>query len=177
MAGLFKITVKDAKVKAKLQLLAGTDLRGAFETIGRTLATKVRLCFKLGVDPWGTTWAPLKYRKGQPLRDTGRLQRSITSVADSKGVSIGTNTVYARAHQFGKSQPETRRITQAFGKPLKFPVFVNVPNPNVPARAFLPIRPDSKVVTLPPAWSLDVVRALRRHFQAQAKAIEKSGLA
>lgn len=167
---LFKVRVGDAKLKAKLAAISGADMKPAFETIGRVIATKVRLCFKLGIDPFGQPWAPLKYRKGQPLRDTGRLQRSITSVADSSGVVIGTNVRYARAHQRGKSKPEVRRITQAFGKPLKFPVFATVQNPNVPARPFLPLREGSDIVALPPLWSTAVVRALRQYFQKRAKA-------
>lgn len=169
--GLFKVKVNDGNLKAKLKVLADGDMKPVFETVGRVITNRIRLCFKLGTDPYGQPWAPLKYRKGQPLRDTGRLNRSITSVADSNGVTIGTNVVYARAHQRGKSKPETRRITQAFGKPLKFPVIVNVPNPNVPARRFMPLSESTDQVALPPAWSVDVVKALGAHFKAKAKKV------
>jgi phage gpG-like protein len=53
--------------------------------------------------PDGSAWDPLKQRSGQPLRDTGRLQRSYTASVTNRGFSIGTNTRYAVTHQEGRT--------------------------------------------------------------------------
>jgi phage gpG-like protein len=58
--------------------------------------------FRYSRDPYGDTWAPLKDRNGQPLRDTGRLQNSphVTRIAsDGFVVTFGAN--YATYHQTG----------------------------------------------------------------------------
>lgn len=199
MARLLKIAVDDDKLQAKLTQLAGADMKPAFEAVGRVIATRVRLCFKLGVDPWGSPWAAIKWRAprrtndgkrlsqtgkrqaaanaagkaGQPLRDTGRLNRSITSVADSNGVTVGTNVQYARTHQFGAT------IVPKHAKRLVFPgpdgAMIFAKKVTVPARPFLPLRPNAAVVALPPDWSLGVVRALRLHFRRQAKQLDTVG--
>lgn len=58
---------------------------------------------------------------------TGRLRRSInyrvTETPDSITGTVGTNVVYARAHEFGLDRVVTvrehlRHITQAFGRPI-----------------------------------------------------------
>jgi phage gpG-like protein len=140
------------------------------DVVGNNLANKVRLCFRKGQTPGGNKWPRIKHRDGQPLRDTGRLQRSITHQVITTGqeheLLIGTNVVYAPLHQFGGKGMKvtvgahTRRITQAFGKPLKFPVFVNVNTHrkrlNVKPRPFLPTN------GLPPSWEQSASRAIMR---------------
>ena len=165
-----KVQVVDQKLKAKLQALVATgeNMKPVYDVVGRTIATKIRLCFKLGIDPWGKPWLPLKIRKGgQPLRDTGRLVRSITSKPDDKGVSIGTNVFYARVHQRGAT------ITPKKAKRLVFPgpggKLIFAKKVTVPARPFMPLRPDSNTIALPPAWSGDVVRAMRAYFLTTAE--------
>jgi phage virion morphogenesis protein len=50
-----------------------------------------------------TAWAPLKYRIGKPLIDTGRLRASITGQVQGSSVVLGTNLVYAPIHNYGGS--------------------------------------------------------------------------
>lgn len=57
--------------------------------------------FAEGRSPTGAKWAPLKVRRGQPLRDTGRLQNSYTTKVAGRAMVVGTNTQYAPHHQFG----------------------------------------------------------------------------
>lgn len=59
----------------------------------------VRRNFQAGGRP--QRWAPLKYRRGRPLLDTGRLQGSITGQVTGNSVVIGTNLAYAALHNFG----------------------------------------------------------------------------
>lgn len=174
-----KVNVDSKPVAARLKALVDADREPIFKVIGNAIADKVRLCFKLGTDPWGTKWAPLKYRRGQPLSDTRRLRGSITMKADQTGATIGTNVEYAPYHQYG-AQLKQRNQVLAFGKKGRFisrqkasqqrtgaikVAFAKVGGGVIPARPFLPIKPDDKTIKLPPAWSKDVVLRLRAHFK------------
>lgn len=168
MSGItFKIN--DAGARAKLRALqkAAGDMRPAYATVGRVIANRIRLCFKLGIDPWGSPWAALKIRKGQPLRDTGRLQRSIVSNPDKDGVTIGTNAKQARLQHYGgtvMAKPGKRLVFPGPGGGLVFAKKVTIPG-----RPFMPLKKGQTVVALPPQWSADVVRALRNYFQQAVK--------
>lgn len=70
--------------------------------LGNLIANQVKTGFRTGRDPYGKAWRPLRLRRGQPLRDTGRLMRSITyNVPSPTTVEIGTNVCYAVVHQTG----------------------------------------------------------------------------
>ncbi len=137
--------------------LSGDDLVPFLGDVGRRLISDFRMGFKSATAPDGSKWKPLKYREGQPLRDTGRLQSSITKRLDrtSKTLEIGTNVDYATTHQFGLGKvripQHTKLINHVFGKPLDAPKKVKVKahtkNANIPARPFLGIerRQKSKI--------------------------------
>lgn len=169
MANRITIRVDDAGARAKLNALikASGDMQPVFTTVGRVIVNRIRLCFKLGIDPWGSPWAALKFRKGQPLRDTGRLNRSIVANPDKTGVTIGTNVKYAPTHQFGAT------ITPKTARRLVFPgpngQLIFAKKVTIPARPFMPLRKDQAAVALPPDWSAAVVRALRSYFATVAK--------
>lgn len=162
-----KITFKidDSKAKAKLALLdsAAKNPAPVYATIGRVLVNRIRLCFKMGIDPWGNPWQALKLRKGQPLRDTGRLNRSITSRVDKDGVTVGTNVFYAPVHQFGATIVPKTAKRLVFPGPSGRMIFAK--KVSIPARPFLPLRRASGVVALPPDWSLQVVRAIKAYLR------------
>lgn len=168
MAG-FSFIVDDSRARAKLDRLdaLARNPRAAFETVGRALVNRIRLCFKLGIDPWGTPWAALKLRKGQPLRDTGRLNRSITANADNTGVTVGTNLVYARVHQYGATIQPVKARRLAFPGPSGRMIFAK--KVTIPARPYLPLRRGIVAAELPPSWSADITRALRAYFIASAE--------
>jgi len=168
-----KIAVNDAGARAKLRsLLAATaDMKPIYTTIGRVLVNRIRLCFKLGIDPWGSPWAALKIRKGQPLRDTGRLNRSIVANPDKDGVTVGTNVKHARVHQFGATIVPVKAKHLVFPGPNGRMIFAK--EVVVPARPFMPLKRDSRVVSLPPSWSVDVTRSLRAYFR---NAAQKAGV-
>jgi len=53
-------------------------------------------------DPYGTPWKPLAWRKGQPLRDTGRMQGSVhVGRVGADGFTIRIGAGYAVYHQDG----------------------------------------------------------------------------
>lgn len=81
---------------------------------------------------------------------TGRLRRSITqrveSSADEISGIVGTNVDYAAIHEYGfkgavSVKQHLRLVKQAFGRPLKSPVWATVhahsKNVNLPERSFL----------------------------------------
>lgn len=164
----YRVNGKGAAAKLNALQAATQDMAPVYRVIGSRIANRIRLCFKLGIDPWGNPWAALKWRKGQPLRDTGLLNRSISSKPDSTGVTIGTNKLQAPVHQFGativpKNPGKHLIFPGPFGKGITFAKKVKIP-----ARPFLPLRKGSNVVALPPAWSVEVVRSLKTYFTKAA---------
>jgi phage gpG-like protein len=98
----------------------------------------VQMEFRQSKDPYGKPWAPLKLRKGKPLRDTGRLANSFSGRPTSSGIKVGTNVRYATTHQYGATiRPRKARGVLAFkvrgGKRWYFATKVKIP-----ARAMLP---------------------------------------
>lgn len=166
----YKVDDSGAKAKLAALLKATENPQPAYRTVGNTIVNRIRLCFKLGIDPWGSPWAKLKIRNGQPLRDTGRLQRSIVSKADATGVTIGTNLRQAPVHQFGAVIKPNTAKRLVFPGPNGRLIFAK--KVTIPARPFFPIREGSNVVALPPAWSVAVVGALKAYFRG---AVAKSG--
>lgn len=164
-----RIELQDASLKAKLAALdaAVANPRPLYATIGRVLVNRIRLCFKLGVTPWGNPWAPLKIRKGQPLRDTGRLNRSITSRVDSTGVTVGTNVAYAPVHQYGATIVPKTKPSLVFPGPGGKPIFAK--KVFVPPRSFMPLRPGVEAAELPPDWSAHVEATVRDYLRGELK--------
>lgn len=193
MADSVKVQVIDTGLQAKIDaLIKAGQSREMFAVIGRTITNRIRLCFKLGIDPWGAPWRPIKFREprvgkggkltkagreqvqanaagkaGQPLRDSGRLGRSITSKADNSGVTIGTNQKYARVHQFGATITPKRGRYLVFPGPAGLPIFAK--KVVIPRRSFLPVRNFGGPVVLPPSWSTGVVNRLRQFFRQAVK--------
>ncbi len=178
MATLVKVEVLQDKLQARLSGLRSkiADMTPAYATIGRVLVNRIRICFRNSASPWGGAWAPLRYRKGKALVDTGRLRRSILYRASKDGVEVGTNVKYARFHQFG-AKLKARDQVLAFGKKGKFQskaksrkalvvvnvAFARIGEGYIPARPFMPVTPAGEL-NLPPAWGLGVLRELGNHF-------------
>lgn len=167
-----KIEVDDTTIQQKLaKLESAVEKPRMFQIIGASVAARIRLCFKLGVDPWGNPWPALKIRKGQPLVNRGILRRSITSKADSKGVTIGTNlkndgVSYPAVHQFGATIKPKKQ-----GGMLVFPGargnLIFAKGVTIPRRAFMPIQKQGGPVVLPKSWADGVGRALKRYFKRE----------
>ena len=155
MANKITFEVADGQVQKGLQRLyeATGNIKPALNVVGRKILARVKLGFPSHRSPYGEQWQPLKSRKGEPLRDTGRLLASLTysvgGSGDSQFVDVGTNVKYAPIHQYGAiigraSKAGPSRIV-------------------IPARPYLPIKNDD--VTLPEAWAADALTALYKHFQ------------
>jgi phage gpG-like protein len=168
-----KFEVNDAGARAKIKALqaATADMTPAFATVGSVIRNRINLCFKLGIDPWGSPWAALKIRKGQPLRDTRVLQESFSSKPDATGVTVGTNQMpRAAVHQFGATiKPKKVGGRLVFPGPNGALIFAK--GVKIPARPFMPLKKGSDVVALPPDWSAAVTRALRAYFKKTAEKV------
>lgn len=166
MALTFKLDDKGIAKKLNALAKATNDLTPAWAVVGSRLATQIRLCFKLGIDPWGNPWLGLKMRKGQPLRDTRRLQGSITSNPDAKGVTVGTNLIYARVHQHGATIKPVKAKRLVFPGPNGQLIFAK--QVTIPARPYMPLKGD-ETVDLPPKWRESVLAALRAYLKKTAE--------
>jgi phage virion morphogenesis protein len=139
----------DFKGLRNLQVQLGEVARGHTQReLAQVLAAEARELvdegFATSTAPDGSSWDPLKQRAGQPLRDTGRLQRSYTSSVTNRGFSIGTNTRYAVTHQEG------RTIVPVRAKMLRWSVggkTFTAKKVEIPAR---PMVPDGE---LGPKWT------------------------
>lgn len=171
MAGI-KVDIDDRIGSAKIAALqrALANPRPLYASLGRVIVNRIRICFRLGIDPWGTPWLPLKLRKGQPLRDTGRLRNSITAQADDAGVTVGTNVRYAPTHQFGATIVPKNKPRLAFKGPNGTVIFAK--RVVVPARPFMPLRKFGGPPVLPPEWSVAASAAIRSYLD---NAVKKAG--
>jgi len=147
--------VKEYEDKLNEALRKWNSLSVPFKRAAIIVYASVKRNFSAGGRP---SWPPLKSRKGQPLRDTGRLMASVTGASgileeqhspQRHTLIIGTNVAYANVHQFGFKgsvsqavKAHTRTISQAWGKPIS-PRSVAVSahsrtiKQNIPARPFL----------------------------------------
>lgn len=152
------------QVEAKLaqMKLQGHSQAAAMGAVGASIANRVRLGFRLGRSPYGQPWAPLNpfFRVGQPLRDTGRLQRSIThQVQGGDSVAVGTNVRYARTHQHGADiKPVNAKMLGPIGSAGGGAVFLK--GAKIPARPFMPLQGDQ--VVLPEPWARSALAALAK---------------
>lgn len=150
----------------------------------RVAVTTVELVgqeFDQGRDPYGAPWLPLKYRKGKPLQDTTRMQRSRTAQADGSNVRITVTASYAKYHQDGTKPharagaaiPQNRRgrfvskkrAAQAKARVQKVAVFGGYQHGGIPRRQILP---EASTGGLPSTWraaiSKDATDVLRKAF-------------
>ncbi|MDD5274380.1 MAG: phage virion morphogenesis protein [Methylovulum sp.] len=135
------IDLNDQEIINALGRLAysANHLEPALDEIGATIAASVMLNFTGQHDPDGNAWEPLSEAtlanrrggEGQILRDTGRLNRSITHNVSDQSVEIGTDVVYANMMQFG-------------GKKADFPWLWG----DIPERPFVGISEEDKAEIL-----------------------------
>ena len=87
----------------------GRDLTVPFKRGSQVMLASISRNFRSGGRP--TPWKPLSFKyftrkisQGYspiPLTRTGRLQASVTGLAETKRLRMGTSIVYGRIHQFG----------------------------------------------------------------------------
>lgn len=104
------------------------------------------------IGPDGIPWKQSKRALddgGKTLLDTGRLLKSLTTIANNDFAEVGTNVPYAAIHQFGgKTRPHVIRPKKANGV-LAWPIanfarYVNHPGSDIPARPYLGVADDDE---------------------------------
>lgn len=161
MSGI-TISVDDRRIQESLRALRDRigNLKQPLSEIGQTLVTLTDLSFREQRDPWGNAWKALaastiaRRRKGpragnsdQILRDTGLLANSINYQSNNSRVEVGYNVQvekYARIHQLGGKAGRGHKVT-------------------IPARAYLPIRPDG-TADIPANTINEILDILHRHL-------------
>jgi phage gpG-like protein len=174
---MIKFTPDTAKVGAAFDELTkpgSPSMQRALEAFARVLRTRIQLGFRQGKSPKGTSWAPLKVRKGgQPLRNTGRLYGSIQVRRDGAGgIVVGSNlkipgsgNSLGAVHQFGMTiKPKTKPflVFPGMGKALIFARQVTIP-----ARPFMPLDA-AGAVALPPSWEKSALSAMAKALELPA---------
>lgn len=158
-----KVHVDLAAVQARLEQIKrnGGNAQAALGAFGGVVLNRIRLGFRMGRNPWGAPWLPVKLRRGQPLRNTGALQRSIALQQGANEVLIGTNHPGRNVHQFGATiRPKNVSL-------LRFPGpngFIFAKEVTVPARPFMPINRANQV-DLPQQWAVSGLEAMKKALQ------------
>ena len=135
------------QVLQQLQLLEdkGQNLRPVMAEIANQLLNSTEDAFENETSPFGQPWQPLaqatlKYKKGKPLYEEGRLQETTTATSDASSATVGTN-----ASSNGYPYP----AVQHFG------------SDKVSARGFLPFNDDGDI---PAVLRDDILEILTDHF-------------
>lgn len=107
--------------------------------------------------PWSDAYAKTRHGGNSLLQGEGGLYDSIEFQVQRNSVRVGSPLAYAGVHQDGFSgsvqvPAHVRRISQAFGKALKFPVYQSVGSftrmMEIPQREFLGLSSDNQTELL-----------------------------
>lgn len=108
------------------RMASGKTARRVVKAIAHTALELAQEGFVAAMDPYGRAWKPLKYRSGQPLRDTGRLFNSLTVRSSSVSFSLLSNVAYSEFHQEGTKHiprrpyfPDGRGIPSRWSREFK----------------------------------------------------------
>lgn len=153
MAGA-SLTLDDLQswLAARAAAVAGADFSKPLKTVRLLVIADIKSNFAGSHAPDGTPWAPLKWRAGQPLRDTGLLMASVTgtgansiSEVTSRGLRIGSSLDYAAIQNYGgtiafpaRSREKPWVFKAADGRSV-FTRKIAAHSVTIPARTFLGI--------------------------------------
>ena len=186
------ISVKATNGTVTLSLSAGLERFEAekpriYREIGQSLLVNIRQGFEAERSPDGEAWEPLKpatvrQRKGDAhpiLQRKGRLKKTITWKVGPDSVIVGTNLVYAAAHQFGvtvnRAAGATKlhfrrisrgknkgqvRFTKASDKRATFGMAAAAHTIRIPARPYLFQRDGD----IPDGWKAAIVGIVTKHL-------------
>lgn len=133
---------------SKLRSISNIDTKEINKAVAESLRTSTSERFSEQKEPSGKRWVNsirASESGGVTLVKDAMLKNSIKSQANKSGAAVGTNTIYARTHQFG----DKRTIRARTEKGLRFRVngkwitkkSVKI---NIPARPFLGINEEDQ---------------------------------
>ncbi|MDI3480793.1 MAG: hypothetical protein PWQ97_448 [Tepidanaerobacteraceae bacterium] len=149
-----------SKLKESLNKMANINFLDLHKEIGEYVVSSTQQRFRAGKSPSGEKWPKsirAKIDRGQTLRDTKRLQNSITSKAGYDKVEIGTNVKYAAVHQFGATIKPKRKNY------LKFKIgkrWAQKKKVDIPKREFLGINNNDKD---------EILKIINRHIEEASR--------
>lgn len=187
------ISIKAKAGTGTLSLSAGLDRFEAdkpriYREIGQSLLVSIRQGFEAERSPEGEAWEPLKpatlrQRKGDAhpiLQRKGRLKKSITLRLTPDSVVVGTNLVYAAAHQYGATISRAAgavklhfrrigrgpnkgqvRFAKASDKRATFGMAAAAHTIRIPARPYL-FQHDGDI---PEAWKAAIIGIVKKHME------------
>lgn len=187
------ISVKATNGTVTLSLSAGlarfeAEKPRIYREIGQSLLVSIRQGFEAEHSPEGEAWEPLKpatvrRRKGDAhpiLQRKGDLKKRIAWKVNPDSVVVGTNIVYAAAHQFGAvinraagaTKLHFRRISRgknkgqvrfakANDKRAKYGMVAAAHTIRIPARPYLFQRDGG----IPEAWKAAIVGIMMKHIE------------
>lgn len=157
------------RIIASLRKIAAATAgpRPGLSVVATSVRNNLKAGFRAGTAPDGARWAPLRHRRGQPLRDTGRLANSFVQEVSSDEAVVGTNVCYAIVHQFGATvEAGTAPHKTLCGQMTKGSPFLawqddggtwhRAKKVTIPKRPFMPEG------GLPERWAADALDALAR---------------
>lgn len=143
--------VHDKAVLRAFGKLAGAmgDTTPVMAAIGTGIVSSTHRRFVSQTDPDGDAWAALNpeyartKRNTRILTESGRLRDSINARPGRDEVRVGTNTIYAAAHQFGATiKPKTAsHLAFRLGDRL-----IKAKSVTLPARPFLGISAEDRTM-------------------------------
>ena len=146
---MFSIQIEDTAVNAALTALAGRaiHIQPVLQAIGEDVMERAKARFSRSAGPDGTPWkanAPStlvakKAGRGPLIGESGSLRRQFHVNAVLDAVTISNSMAYAAIHQFGGQAGRGRSVT-------------------IPARPFLPVRPDGSLYASDKAAILETLR-------------------
>ena len=87
------------------------SLNEILEKIGFYQENEIKKRFDTSSDAEGKSWKALKYRKGNPLRDTAALMGSFNTTISGSSVKVWTDKIYANIHdQGGVTEPKNKQV-------------------------------------------------------------------
>jgi phage virion morphogenesis protein len=119
---MLRVAITDAGVGEMLRRLSkklSGSLRPVLSDIGVVIESRANIRRDTKTDPSGRPWAPwakstekrrAREGRGTLLDYSGRMWSSLTSVADTRSVTIGFGVDYAAVHEFGTKSGTTPRI-------------------------------------------------------------------
>src|SRR5688572_10781060 len=125
--------------EASAPLIKAQQNRKLLDVVGRAFVQRVRAGFRESRSPDGVPWAPLKFRDGRPLVDTGSFSYGITHrIKSATEVEIGGPEKWASVHQYGATIKPKKGQFLIFRPPgFKHPIYAR--QVVIPARPFMPI--------------------------------------
>jgi phage gpG-like protein len=158
-----------AQLKRFAQLVKTAGEPGFEHALSRGLgAASLKLFsdgFRKSRDPYGKPWKPLKFRKGKPLLDTGRMRASAAIIMRPRGFELHVTANYASTHQYGKKNIRPLRarfLVFSVGRGRRKKLFF-ARKVTVPRRQMLP---EKKTGGLGPIWQ----EAFRKEAKKQTQA-------